>query len=95
MFFSKIRAAAAGRPVVAVRDPSQLTTRDGAILFVDLNQAETLAAAVGWSRRTGRPVVGFVSHVDAQLIRAARTAGIGTVLPRSQLEKNLPDLLRE
>jgi CheY-like chemotaxis protein len=39
------------------------------------------------------PTVGFVSHVHADLVREARTMGIGTVLARSALVTQLADIL--
>lgn len=40
------------------------------------------------------PVVGFLSHVQADLQRAAEQAGCDQVLPRSKFTATLPDLLR-
>ena len=95
LFYSKIRAAAAAvaAPVVALRDPALLATRDGRLLLVDLNQPDVLKPSIDWATRTAKPVVGFVSHVDTEIIRAAKAGGIDTVLPRSQFEKRLPELL--
>ena len=94
LFYSKIRAAAAAvhASIVSVRDPAQLAGRDGALLLFDLNQPDTLVAAAEWAKRCKKPAVAFVSHVDSELIRSAKSAGIETVLPRSQFEKKLPDL---
>ena len=97
MFAGKITVAA-GHAAVAVRvvrDPAQLTDLDGRLLIVDLNQAAALPAAVAWRRRTGRPVVGFVAHVDAETIAAARTAGVDRVLARSAFAQQLPTLLAQ
>jgi len=41
------------------------------------------------------PIVGFVSHVQSDLIAAARTAGCDLVLARSAFSQQLPDLLRK
>jgi CheY-like chemotaxis protein len=40
------------------------------------------------------PTVAFVSHVQEDLIAAARTAGCDTVMARSAFAQKLPDLLR-
>jgi CheY-like chemotaxis protein len=40
------------------------------------------------------PTVGFVSHVRADLVRDARSAGIGDVMARGAFAASLPDLLR-
>ena len=96
MFASKIRLAAesVATSVRILRDAAQLNDAAGSRLIVDLNQPGALDAAVAWKARTGGRVVGFVSHVDAQTIRAAREAGVDQVLPRSQFVQILPDLLR-
>jgi hypothetical protein len=97
LFYSKIRAAAesAGIPLKSLRDPAKLTDEIGCGLIVDLNQENALQAAAAWRQQTGRPVVGFVSHVDTDTIQNARAAGIDQVLARSQFEKNLPNILRD
>ncbi len=41
----------------------------------------------------GVRVVGFVSHVQAEVIRAARAAGCDDVLARSAFSQKLPELL--
>ena len=96
MFASKIRLAAesVATSVRILRDPAQLNDAVAPRLIVDLNQPAALDAAVTWKRRTGGHVVGFVSHVDAETIRAAREAGVDQVLPRSRFVEILPDLLR-
>jgi len=40
------------------------------------------------------PLVGFVSHVQSELIAAAREAGCDIVLARSAFTQQLPDLLK-
>ena len=51
----------------------------------DMSADEALAAI---------PTVGFVSHVDAAAIDAARRAGVGEVLARSTFTERLPDILQ-
>jgi len=41
------------------------------------------------------PVVGFVSHVHADLVRAAREAGCDLVVARSAFTQQLPQLLQK
>ena len=95
MFVSKITATArsAGVPVRVVRDPATLPPDPSPLLIVDLNQDGTLPAAVAWKQATGGPVIGFVSHVDGATIKAARAAGIDRVMPRSEFDRRLPELL--
>lgn len=40
------------------------------------------------------PLVGFLQHVQTDLFRQAEEAGLDRVMPRSQLVKELPQLLR-
>ena len=96
MFSSRIQQAGrhAGSEVKIVRDPATLAERDGRLVIVDLNLDGALDAATAWRARTNRPVVGFVQHVDAERIRAARAAGIDEVMPRSRFVVELPELLR-
>jgi DNA-binding NarL/FixJ family response regulator len=96
LFASKIRATAHSidATVRMLREPAQVTGAEGRRLIVDLNQPGALDAAVAWKRGTGGEVVGFVSHVDAQTIQAARTAGLDQVLPRSRFVEVLAELLR-
>ena len=96
LFASKIRANAQSihATVRMLREPAQLAGAAGRRLIVDLNQPGALDAAVAWKRESGGEVVGFVSHVDAQAIQAARIAGVDQVLPRSRFVEVLPELLR-
>ena len=95
MFSSRISATAraAGTVVKLLREPSQLAGAAGRLLITDLNQPGVIGAAAEWSvARPGRRVVGFVSHVDTETIKAARAAGL-EVMPRSRFVEALPDLL--
>jgi hypothetical protein len=97
MFASRIAATARaqGANITMIREPEKLTTTPPALrLIVDLNQDRALPAAIEWKRTTGGEVVGFVSHVDADTIAAARAAVIDHVIPRSRFVQILPDLLR-
>jgi hypothetical protein len=59
------------------------------VVVVDLGRPGVLGV-VG---TIGAPVVGFASHVDRDLLRAARAAGCPTVLARSAFFAQLPALL--
>ena len=96
MFLSRIRGAArdAGIEVIVVRSPEALSAdAPGCRLIVDLNLEGALEAAAAWGRRQGRPVAGFVQHVDVERIAAARAAGVDPVVARSAFEARLPALL--
>lgn len=92
---SKVLAAgrAAGVTVEAVTTPSGLGPAiDGGVLLVlvDLSRLgglETLSVC------RGVPTIGFGSHVDHDLLRAAADAGCAQVLARSAFFRRLPDLV--
>jgi hypothetical protein len=97
---SRVTAAArsAGVESRIVREPASLGQASANRLVVDLNLPGALEAAIEWKNADSsgrRQVFGFVSHVDVEMIRAARAAGIDQVLPRSALADKLPALLRE
>ena len=50
-----------------------------------------LAAA---ARATGTPLIGFYPHVDTDLRRRARAAGVERLYPRSRFLRELPVILR-
>ncbi|HEV8574950.1 MAG TPA: hypothetical protein VGR43_09615 [Dehalococcoidia bacterium] len=52
---------------------------------------DTLAAA---TRAAGAPMIGFYPHVDAELRRKARAAGVERLYPRSRFLRELPAILR-
>src|SRR5437660_255861 len=96
IFSTKISSTAKslGVPLTVVRDPSKLPDAPSASrLIVDLNLDAALPAAVAWKARTNGRVILFVSHVDTELIRAARAAGFDDVLPRCEFTRLLPELL--
>jgi hypothetical protein len=97
LFASKITACAKATGVEAriLRDPATLADVPGSLLLADLNQPGVIAAAQEWKQKYGGRVVGFVSHVDAQTIEAARQAGLDQILARSGFVLALPDLMRE
>jgi hypothetical protein len=65
------------------------------LLLADLNLEGSIEAAAAWRKTTGKPVFGFVSHVDSDTISKAKQAGIDHVLARSQFVRLLPGLIRE
>lgn len=105
LFLSKIRETAKAVGVTVITGdtrscvPSILETGPQAILL-DLNSR--MLAAVDCVRALKAdpatrqiPIVGFVSHVQSDLIAAARAAGCDLVLARSAFSQQLPDLLRK
>lgn len=65
------------------------------LVIIDLNTAgpAALDAIQAAKEREGVRVLGFVSHVDADLADLAKQAGADQVLPRSRFSANLPELL--
>jgi hypothetical protein len=95
MFSSKIAATARAQntAIKLLRDPAKLAGEAGARLIVDLNLDGAIPAAIAWKQSSGGEVFGFVSHVDAAAIAAAREGGIDRVMPRSEFVRVLPELL--
>jgi DNA-binding NarL/FixJ family response regulator len=99
IFSSRISGAArsVGAAVKILRKPEQLADAEGDLLLADLNLEGSAPAAAQWAKAgpdANRRVVGFVSHMDAAAISAAREAGIHEILARSRFIEVLPDLLR-
>ena len=93
---SRVTTAArrAGVATRTVRDPAGLTPEvAGRLAIVDLDLPGALAAGVAWGKEGGRPVAGFVQHVNTEVIREAKAAGVWPIVPRSRLEADLPGLL--
>lgn len=66
-----------------------------ALVIADLNARGGAIEAVGALRAAGcaAPVVGFLSHVQANLAERAQAAGFDQVLPRSKFTQQLPQIL--
>ena len=108
-FVGKITAAAkrVGVPVEFIRsEPDLLQKTESlsesapAMLLLDLNDARLdpvalVAKLKADPLRKDVRVIGFLSHVQTDLIRAADQAGCDLVLPRSVFSQQLDDLLRQ
>jgi CheY-like chemotaxis protein len=104
LFASKIRAAA-GRLDVSVTFArsaeialAELRARTPSLVILDLNSPRTdpmgIVAAMKADPATSHvPTVGFVSHVQTDVIDTARQAGIDQVLARSAFVAQLQDIL--
>jgi DNA-binding NarL/FixJ family response regulator len=105
IFLSKIRQTA--REVGVLIEPTDLKkvkerilSRPARAVIVDLNHrsgnAVEAARAIKTDPATAHvQVLGFLSHVQTDLARAARAAGLDQVLARSAFTRELPDLLRK
>ena len=82
------KLAAAG-DVTFVAAPGELAGTTADLVVVDLSRAGVLEALAHVDART----IGFGSHVDHELLAAAREAGCDEVLPRSRFFARLGDLL--
>lgn len=104
LFTSKIRAAAGalGVTVAFEKQSDAVTTRVAAeaptLVIFDLDAArlrpiETIAALKSAAATRGVRTLGYVSHVQADRIAAARAAGIDDVRARSAFVAHLGDIL--
>ena len=85
-YASSIEAAAAR---CAANPPSVIFTDLSDAAFPALDTLEKIRAAAPGAR-----VIGFASHVDLKLLKAARDAGYELTLSRSEFTTRLPELLK-
>jgi CheY-like chemotaxis protein len=105
LFFTvKINEAAkrAGVPVEFVKSAKDALNKAQAhppAIILDLNCAsldplKLIEHLKSTAALKGIRLIGFVSHVQAELIQKAREAGCDIVLARSAFSKNLPQILK-
>ena len=105
MFTSKIKTAATqlGVPVTFARSADAALTemRKGApsLVIFDLNSLRTDPLGIVGAMKSDPalstiPTLGFASHVQTDLIDAARKAGVDEVLARSAFTMRLGEILR-
>jgi hypothetical protein len=82
------KLAAAGE-VTFVATPADLPGATADLVVVDLSRAGVLEAL----RQVDARTIGFGSHVDRELLAAAREAGCDEVLPRSKFFARIGELL--
>jgi DNA-binding NarL/FixJ family response regulator len=104
MFFAaKINNAASACERVVDRIKSRehlegLVANPPSLIIVDLNSdrldpLEAIGVLKGSSELSHIPIVGFVSHVQTELIRSAQRAGCDYVLPRSAFTQLLVEIV--
>jgi DNA-binding NarL/FixJ family response regulator len=104
LFSSKIRAVARqiGVEVVFARAPEavveQARALQPALVVFDLNAEricplEAIAQLEADPSLSATRIVGFVSHVQTEMMAAARAAGADQVLPRSAFAASLAEIL--
>ena len=105
MFTSKIKTTAGllGVPVAFARSRDSALTdmrkSQPSLVIFDLNgkgtdPLGTLAAMHADPVLAEIPTIGFVSHVQSDVIDAARSAGVGEVMARSAFTARLADILK-
>jgi CheY-like chemotaxis protein len=102
-FMSKINAAAAqaGRQIERIKSREQLeqlAANPPSLLIVDLNSdrispIEAIEFLKSTPSLAAVPIVGFVSHVQTELIRNAQAAGCDYVVPRSAFNQFINDIV--
>ena len=104
MFTSKIRTTASqlGAQVMIVRSSQAaldaMRRSATSLVILDLNSQRTdplgtVAAMKADPALAAIPTVGFVSHVQTDLIDAARKAGVAEVMARSAFTQRLAEIL--
>lgn len=101
-FVSKVKGTAdvLGVPLKVVRSVEALLAevKAGAdTLIIDMNASGIDPAEAIRSCKALEPVprvIAYLSHVQTDLLEAARAAGADLVLPRSRFSADLPDLLQ-
>ena len=105
MFFAaKINSAAniARRQIERVKSREHLEQEVSgyfpSLVIVDLNSSrldplQTIEFFKSRPELSSIPIVGFVSHVQTELIRLAQSAGCDYVLPRSAFSQLLPEII--
>jgi CheY-like chemotaxis protein len=105
MFSSKIKTAATGLgvPLTFARSSAaalaEMRRSAPSLVIFDLNNPRTdplgtVAAMHADPALAAIPTVGYVSHVDTEVINAARQAGVTEVLARSAFTMQLPEILK-
>jgi CheY-like chemotaxis protein len=105
MFTSKIKVAASQLGVIVVFARSKEAALDEmrkqapARVILDLNSIRADPLGIVGAMKAdpalaATPTVGFVSHVRADIINAARQAGVDEVMARSAFTERLAEILR-
>jgi hypothetical protein len=85
------RSRLAGIEITFVASPAALADTPADLVVVDLGRPGALEALPSITAR----VIGFGSHVDAELLAAAGAAGCDNVLPRSKFFARARELLAD
>jgi hypothetical protein len=90
MFASRIEATlgAAGHDVALAPSIGEAPLDGADLLIADLERIEP-EAVVG----LGIPVLGFYRHTEPETKQRAEAAGVDTVVPRSRMAREMPELV--
>jgi hypothetical protein len=90
MLASRVREslAAAGHEVTVTADLPERVQAEAIVCDLDATKVEEMAA-------TGIPTLGFYSHLNVDTRARAKAQGIQTIVPRSRMARELPQLLGE
>jgi CheY-like chemotaxis protein len=105
MFTSKIKTTAGqlGVAVTFARSADaalgEMRKATPSLVILDLNNARTNPLGIVSSMKqdpvlASIPTVGYASHVQTDVINAARQAGVSEVMARSAFTQQLPEILR-
>src|SRR5262249_27249119 len=105
MFTSKIKTTAQqlGVAVAFARSADAALTEmrkaPPSLVILDLNNARTDPLGIVTAMKAepdlaSIPTVGYASHVQTDVVTAARHAGVGRVMARARLPQQLADILR-
>jgi len=105
MFTSKIKTTARqlGVAVTFARSADaalgEMRKATPSLVILDLNNARTNPLGIVSSMKqdpvlASIPTVGYASHVQTDVINAARQAGVSEVMARSAFTQQLPEILR-
>ncbi len=84
-----VRLAPRGAPLV-----DTIRETPGATVIADLGEPGILDQLAAAKRAGGVRVIGFVGHVQEDVMAAAAAAGVDEILTRGQLAAQLDDVLR-
>src|SRR5205823_3522279 len=105
MFSSKIKTTARqlGVEVAFARSAdaalAEMQKAAPSLVILDLNNARTNPLGIVSAMKqdpalASVPTVGYASHVQTDVIHAARQAGVGEVMARSAFTQQLPEILK-
>src|SRR5579863_9829304 len=94
-----LKTVSSGAALVKIMEPQPDGTRRDLphLVVVDLNARQGPLEAIEQLHASGNPIpiIGFLSHVQAELAQRAQAAGCKQVMPRSSFTANLSEILSQ